>query len=228
MAAEVKYIHHTDTHNLTAPNEVVPLLVKMFKPRSVLDVGCGIGTWLKSFSASGVSDILGVDGDYVDQNLLFQYIRPDQFYSADLCNAFDLKRKFDLVVSLEVAEHLPETSAKTFVESLTNHGDTIIFSAAIPWQGGQNHLNEQWKQYWIDLFRENNYDPYDLIRPLIWKNEKVEWWYKQNILVFSINDLSKTALETPCIFESIHPDLFMEKLKMYQEYVNELETKLWG
>jgi hypothetical protein len=126
---------------------------------------------------------MGVDGDWVRQDML--KVRPNYFTAVDLCRPFDLKRRFDLVMSLEVAEHLPESAAIDFVQSLSRHGDIILFSAAIPGQGGRNHLNEQWPPYWIDLFANLGYAKFDFIRGRIWDEPLVSPWYLQNILLFA-------------------------------------------
>ena len=139
---------------------------------------------------------------------------------------FDLKRKFDLVISLEVAEHLHESSAAGFISSLVKHGDTIIFSAAIPGQGGQNHLNEQWMKYWIDLFAVHGYAVYDLIRPRIWDIEEVEYWYKQNMIVISKHDLSALKISGNAILDAIHPEMFAAKLEWLSNYINGLHEEI--
>lgn len=172
------YIHTEDIHNLDAPRDIVPLIMDLVKPKSVLDVGCGTGTWLKVFEEHGVENYLGVDGDYVERNHL--KIPLSKFMTHDLRHELNVHKKFDLVVSLEVAEHLPETCADDFVNSLVRHGDVIMFSAAIPGQGGQNHLNEQWPEYWSRKFSRHGFYFHDTIRPIIWNSSNINWWYKQN------------------------------------------------
>lgn len=224
------YIHETTVHNTNASSQVVPELIKMFHPKSVLDVGCGTGTWLRSFLEWGVNDVAGMDGDFVNRSLLHENIAEHNFIACDLTAPFNLGRKFDIVISLEVAEHLPASSAAGFIHSLALHGDTIIFSAALPGQGGQNHINEQWKDYWISYFAKEGYKVYDLLRPLIWNNLLVDWWYKQNILVFSKSDLSHLYRPSGSVLEVIHPELFKQNqdyIIYLQEYVRELEAKLY-
>src|SRR4051794_26796446 len=96
MKNDAPYIHRTDVHNLKAPGKVVPLLIEMFKPASVLDIGCGIGTWLSVFKENGLEDIFGVDGNYVNRDLLYSHLHPDEFEPVDISLPFDLNRKFDL------------------------------------------------------------------------------------------------------------------------------------
>ena len=102
-----------------------------------------------------------------------------------------LERQFDLVMSLEVAEHLPVRCARQFVDSLTGLGPVVAFSAAIPQQGGAEHQNEQWPDYWANLFIEKNFVVVDCIRKHIWNNNNVMYWYSQNMLIFVKLDLLK-------------------------------------
>lgn len=217
------YIHEELVHNFAAPREVVPLLISLAKPSSVLDVGCGIGTWLRVFEENGVTDYLGVDGDYVNRDLL--KISGANFKAKDLRTEWSLNRKFDLVICLEVAEHLPEENADQLVKMLISHGDAIIFSAAIPNQGGQNHLNEQWPEYWQAIFARYGYHFHDVIRPLIWSNPNVNWWYKQNMF------LVKKDVPKPAPFNSlsvVHPELFAAHKSMETEYHESLVSGRQG
>jgi hypothetical protein len=88
-------------------------------------------------------------------------------------------------VSVEVAEHLPADCAATFVATLTSLAPAVLFSAAIPFQGGTHHVNEQWPDYWAGLFKQRDYEVVDCLRDRIWDNDSVEWWYAQNLLLFA-------------------------------------------
>lgn len=161
---------------------VIPLIAGMVAPRSVVDVGCGIGVWLAVCLQAGIDDIVGVDGDYVPRDQLL--IPHDRFASAYFSEPFSLGRRFDLAISLEVAEHLPEAAAQGFVASLTRLAPVVLFSAAIPGQGGPGHVNEQWQEYWRSKFSAAGYVACDAIRPLVWGNDCVRYYYQQNILVY--------------------------------------------
>ena len=161
---------------------VVPIVLSLFPCHSVVDVGCGVGGWLKEFERCGVNDYLGVDGDYVSRRLL--KIPAERFRPLDLRNVSDLGRRFDLACSMEVAEHLPQDRARIFVAALIKAAPVVLFSAAIPFQGGRDHLNEQWQSYWASLFAEHGYVAVDCIRPAVFGDSRVEWWYRQNILIF--------------------------------------------
>ncbi len=159
---------------------IVPLVLELSGARTVVDVGCGSGHWLKHFKLHGIEQVLGIDGAWVTSHELAQ----GEFQSADLANPFKSDRTFDLAISLEVAEHLPPESAAAFVASLVRLAPVVMFSAAIPEQGGIDHLNEQWQDYWGGLFEHHGYVPVDAIRPRVWSNPKVESWYAQNTLLY--------------------------------------------
>ena len=182
---------------------IASLVYDLVKPASVLDVGCATGTWLAEWTAAGVPDVLGIDGDYVDRTAL--RIPPDQFEPVNLAQPFSLGRTFDLVQTLEVAEHLDHAHADAFVDSLTRHGDVILFSAAIPGQGGTHHVNEQWPSYWAAKFARAGYSVYDVIRPQIWDDQRVANFYRQNILLFARDRVFETVAPP---LDVVHPDVW--------------------
>lgn len=159
---------------------VVPLILKLFDVKSVVDVGCGTGTWLREFERHGL-DICGIDGDYVPRNQLA--IAPERFEAQDL-KSLKINRRYDLACCLEVGEHLPESNADALVSALVKAAPVVIFSAAIKQQHGENHINEQWQSYWARKFRSNGYFIFDCIRPAIFADQRIEPHYRQNILVY--------------------------------------------
>jgi SAM-dependent methyltransferase len=195
---------------------IVPLVLELVQPRSVIDVGCGVGTWLSVFKECDVADIWGVDGEHIERAML--EFPPERFLPFDLEHPFRVGRRFDLVVSLEVAEHLPASCAETFVESLALLGPVVLFSAAVPFQGGEHHVNGQWPEYWANLFRERDYVAIDCLRRRIWHNESVDWWYAQNVLLFAAREhverqpLFRSAYELagPSPLALVHPKLYLE------------------
>jgi SAM-dependent methyltransferase len=159
-------------------------------PLSVLDVGCGTGTW-----AAQWLDADGVDGEWIPRDQL--RIPIDRFHVADLTRPLDMGRRYDVVLCVEVGEHLPESAASTLVASLCRHADTIVFSAAVAGQGGPGHINEQDPDYWAALFAPHGYRPYDLLRDLIWDDGRIEPWYRQNILVYATDVVAAWRRWTP-------------------------------
>lgn len=217
-----KYSHNfykdKQQETLYPANTIIQLALDILPgTRSVVDFGCGVGAWLAAIKDRGIDDIQGFDGPWVDQNLLA--IPAENFKRVDLAGEIRLDRKFDLAISLEVAEHLPEKSATTFVNSITNAADFILFSAAIPLQGGTHHVNEQWQDYWAALFNKQGYATLDIIRPAIWNDEKIPYWYKQNILLFvKIERLAELKLSQPepdrqpMPLRLVHPDIYLSKI----------------
>ena len=112
---KLKYRHFEELHNLDAPREIVPVIMDLVNPTSVVDVGCGLGTFIHVFKDNGVADALGIDGSWCNKELLFKYINKEEFLEKDLEQIIRIDKKFDLVVCLEVAEHLTEKRADSFV-----------------------------------------------------------------------------------------------------------------
>ncbi|HMP90757.1 MAG TPA: methyltransferase domain-containing protein [Kiritimatiellia bacterium] len=175
-------------------------------PATVLDIGCGTCDWLNAFQAHG-SSVTGVDGPYAD--IIAVKMDPSRVILHNLETPLDLQTTFDLVVSLEVAEHIHPLSAKTFIDSVTRHGKIILFSAAIPLQGGQNHLNEQWPGFWRRLFKENGYYYCDIIRPKFWDDQRVDVFYRQNMFLVCENSLRDRYPETNTILNIVHPESYL-------------------
>lgn len=163
---------------------VVPLILQGFghlpgSQTTVVDVGCGQGWWGAEFAKHGC-DVLGLDGVYVDD-------RQIPFQEHDLMDQLPAPfgSAFDIAVCLEVAEHLPESRAASFVADLCAQSEAVVFSAAIPHQSGAGHINCQWPSYWAKLFAEHGYRCDGNLRWAIWNDEQVEPWYRQNLLIFS-------------------------------------------
>ena len=182
--------HYNEDHNVTSASIIVPYVLNYIEPKSIIDIGCGLGQWVSVFKRHGANNVLGVDGSHVPKEMR----KIDEFYEFDLRNIKELKNKlqiekyyhdnFDLCISLEVAEHLPEYLADDFISALTDFSNYILFSAAINNQTGENHINEQPHGYWIDKFQQKDYICYDLFRKIFWNNTSVNWWYRQNMYLF--------------------------------------------
>jgi hypothetical protein len=170
---------------------IVPKMLELIRPRSVLDVGCGRGAWLSAFRRLGILNTIGVDGGYVDTTKLL--IPKECFRTIDLSRPFVLPGRHDLAVCLEVAEHLPANMAHLLVKALTAAAPVVMFSAAIPGQGGTNHRNECWPEYWRQLFATEGYEALDPIRKHLWHDHRVKWWYRQNLLVYASEEAVRSS-----------------------------------
>lgn len=183
----------------TSAEVIVPLVFDRIEPRSVVDVGCGSGEWADVARRKGLSDYLGVDGSYGDHTT----IDASHFLERDLTRALDLGRTFDLVISLEVAEHLPIERSEGFIEDLVTLAPAVLFSAAIPGQGGVGHVNEQWQSWWAHQFARHGYAAHDVVRPHVWNDDRVAVWYRQNTILYR-----RDSSPTTTVLDIVHPRTF--------------------
>jgi SAM-dependent methyltransferase len=183
---------------------VLPLLLRLTGARSLIDVGCGTGAWLAAARQLGVERLLGVDGHWVDSGTLLV----DQFEQIDLGQPFTVSQSFDMALSLEVAEHLPAERAESFVADLTRLAPVVAFSAAVPGQGGVGHLNEQWPDFWRDLFSGMGYQCFDVIRSAIWNRPGVMPWYAQNLFLYAQHDHFRHVSGELGVLRVVHPLIY--------------------
>jgi hypothetical protein len=183
--------------------------------RSAVDVGCGTGVWLSILKEKGVETIQGYDGEWVLSAEALTIPR-ECFQPVDLNRPWDIGRRYDLAISVEVAEHLQPASSPAFVRSLARLSDVVLFSAAVPGQGGDHHINERWPTYWAELFGNEGYEVVDVLRGMIWDDARIGCWYRQNLLLF-LNRAAKADLiaalqrriKPPICL--IHPELYAFK-----------------
>jgi len=180
---DAAFFNYVNSGAIQSARHLLPILSGSLQIGSVLDVGCGQGAWLAVWQTLGAREILGIDGEYVERERLL--IPADCFRAHDLRQDFDLGRRFDLVQSLEVAEHLPKSAAARFIGNLVRHGDLVLFSAAAPGQGGDHHVNEQDYNYWRALFATHGYVPLDCVRPRLLGDERIERWYRYNTMLYA-------------------------------------------
>lgn len=257
-----QFFAHIRDGSLASAVKLVPIVLDIAPARSMVDVGCGIGAWVKTFREQGAADAVGIDGFYVEREQLL--IDSDRFVAHDLNQPLDTallrerfaateSGRFDLAISLEVAEHLAVKRAHSLVRDLCDLADVVLFAAAIPFQGGADHVNEQWQSYWAKLFADNGYDAFDVLRPMIWPLRDVAFWYKQNAIFYvkrgsPAHDrfVARFGAPTDAMFDIVHPELFRGKVnklkngnilqKMYNRFrlsgdeprTKVLETGLWG
>ena len=162
----------------------------------VIDVGCGEGHWGAAFEDLGC-EVFGLDGSYVNSPRI-----PFRAHNLEQALPDDLDF-FDLAVCLEVAEHLTEARAASFIHELGKLSDTVLFSAAIPFQTGTGHINCQWQSYWKELFEAEGFNVTDDIRSDIWMDKRIEVWYRQNMMLCQRG----YRLKASGVFDVVHPEM---------------------
>jgi len=201
--------------SLRSAREIVPMVRRFVRTDRVVDIACGTGEWLKVFREHGASGVLGVDADWVLRNKLV--IERDEFIVADITRTYAVPGKYDLALMLEAIQHVPAARARETVRTLTDLAPAVLLSAPIPYQGGSgDDVHEQWPEYWAKLFAEVNFVCVDAIRSQIWMNDRVEWWYSQNMILYVRKDQLDTNAALRAAFEAtpnpphrlVHPKLY--------------------
>jgi len=202
------YFNRRKNLSYSSAQKILELVRDFYSFSSAVDFGCGTGTWLKACMELGCRTIQGFDG-FADPSSLC--IPSECFSQKFLGENIDSKKSYDLAICLEAAEHVDEKFSNLIVENLTKASKVILFSAALPGQGGTNHVNEQPPEFWQKKFMQFNYTQLDIIRPIIWDEPAVAWWYKQNIFLY-VHDESIEALKLPD-----HTNLFAQKHIVHPE-----------
>lgn len=178
------FYEQMDASSSAGAKAILPLVFHRVGPiSSVIDVGCGVGSWLVEAKALGATQILGIDSWTPIDKL---QIPPELLRRDNVSLPIRLSSTFDLAICLEVAEHVPESNSMVLVNSLMQMSKNILFSAATPGQGGTGHINEQPHEYWHERFRMVGYQVLDFIRPAIQNLESVPFWYRNNVFLYSI------------------------------------------
>ena len=182
-------------------------------PARVIDVGCGVGTFLDAFKSSGATTVHGLEGTWLDPRHLV--IERDELTQHDLEETLPEVGSFDLAVCLEVAEHLTPARADSFVDELCRLAPAVLFSAAIPLQGGVGHYNEQWPSWWAERFATRGYQASDCIRGRIWSDDAIGTWYRQNTILYLAAEHPALAglsiVSDPASIDLVHPAMYLDK-----------------
>ena len=177
----IHYAHSRNVHGSEGPRVALPLILGESAPVSLLDIGCGIGTWMAAAMEAGINDVRGLDGVIAPAEELV--VLPELIVKQDFREDWGLGRRFDVALCLEVAEHLDEETGDKLVASLCEHSDLVVFSAAAPYQDGDHHVNCQWPAHWQEKFNREGFACEDAIRWILWDNQRIEPWYRQNLFI---------------------------------------------
>jgi len=198
--------------------------------RSVVDAGCGVGAWLAAARELGAQEICGLEGAWLASERVELAVPLGVVRTCDLALPWNLEHRFDLAISLEVAEHLPPSAAEQFVAELAAAAPRVLFSAAVPYQGGIYHQNEQWQSYWARLFVQCGMAPYDVIRPKFWSDGSVNHYYRQNTVLYLRPEaaaaspvlVGRPPNEVSSVLDVVHP----EQLRCKQCESDEIRAQL--
>lgn len=160
------------------------IILEHVKPKSLIDIGSGVGIYLKAFYDLGINDCIGYDGS---AHAVSDALLPGRIMLHDLRRPLRLKRRYDLCLCIEVAEHLDGRYAPLLINTLVSLSNRICFTAAIPGQGGLHHVNEKPHEYWIDLFGRKGFTLRKGLTNQIRREmteAEVVWWIPQNLMIF--------------------------------------------
>jgi hypothetical protein len=186
---------------LIAAKLIIPWVLARTEAKSVIDVGCGSGAWLSAAKSLGCG-VYGVDENVPDDHLL---IDAEEFERADISEGVDCSG-YDLAICLEVGEHVEQEHAAALVAGLCG-ARYVLWSAAVPGQGGVNHVNERWPSWWEPWFQANGgYVGSSEIRKPFWDESTIAPFYRQNLCLYAKSlDLLHLGL-TPGVADEVHPD----------------------
>lgn len=182
----VGFYHELEPESYVSAKETLSIVFGLFDIKSVVDFGCGTGSWLRAAHDLGATRVTGLDGPWISKPLL---VDPSiELITTELDKSAPVTATYDLAMSVEVAEHLPASRADSFVRDICAAAPRVLFGGAVPGQGGTSHINEQWQSYWADRFEQNGYLPVDVIRPQLARNQRVNTWYRNNTLLYVRRD----------------------------------------
>lgn len=236
MTYSTEFFTNRREKTLASAKPIVEHVWGAIKPKTVLDVGCATGIWLAQAQKKGAQTIRGIDGPWVPLEEL--EVEAEFFLEHDMSrtNPVDVDC-YDLAFCIEVAEHLPPEAADRFIDFLTSHAEVILFSAAIPGQGGTGHVNEQLQSYWHRKFSDRKFECFDIVRPKFWNDPAINVIYKQNMLVYVRNESAfyNTLLEDQYVnsrvtskfsLDRIHPYLFELRIAPRKTITQRIKRKL--
>lgn len=209
------YYKKHETGSYQSAIQILEYINSFINFNSVIDFGCGMGTWCKALNNLGIKDFLGIDIHQYDST--YMLIPNDKYMQFDLRKPLVLTRGTDIAISVEVAEHIKPEYSDIFISNLCSCSEIVLFSAAISHQGGTGHINEQSCTYWEKIFNKYGYKAIDCIRPYFWNNEQIEIWYRNNCLLYikqhTYEKISTHIPQNTYPLDIIHPSMLNRILK---------------
>lgn len=187
---------------LRAAHRILPIVFSMVRPDSVIDIGCGPGSWARAARCLGVERVVGVDGTWADRWVDDSYT----FHARDLGDTLGVDDRFDLAICLEVAQYLPPERLPGFLTELCDLAPYVLFSSRIPHQWDWGQSLARWPSWWAEHFRERGRVPVDVVRPAVWSDATIPAYYRQNIVLFAPEAVAGTPL--PGNLDLVHPELW--------------------
>jgi len=208
--------------------QLADVIYGALKPKTVIDLGCGLGFFLAGMERHGCK-VTAVDNDWVKS--LQPAVAPSAYTYHDLNQPFKSNKRYALATSFEVAEHLEPARSAAFVAELCALSDRVAFGAAIPRQGGKGHINLRWQSDWVEMFAEEGYACYDVIRPAMADLDATYFWFRQNALMFiksgtPVPAAVKGRLISAKAANMVCRNLFNRKLKRADKQIEKLQKQL--
>ena len=194
-AYNAAFFEYVTDESLQSARVMLPWVLERTKAKSVIDVGCGSGAWASVAKAHGCT-VRGTDNFVPEDHLL---IDPAEFSRQDLTRSFDCEG-YDLAICLEVGEHLPVSVSQGLVAGLCS-AKAVFFGAAVPGQGGVDHITERWQSYWAALFADHGYTGDCRVRWQFWDDKRVAVYYRQNVAIYTPGSGSG-------VFDVVHPEMW--------------------
>ncbi len=191
-----EYLFYGTDQTLSSTRIIVKVINKYLpKINSVIDLGCGMAAFAKAFQENGSNEITIIDHPKLDVS---KCVVKDNytFTPCDLDIAIPVVQKVDLLICTEVLEHIGYNRSLKVLDYIVSCSDIILFSAAIPRQGGLGHINEQRHNFWISEFRKRGFQNFDLFKLDLINNTEVLYWLRQNLFIFHRNQPVDSILNT--------------------------------
>lgn len=138
-------------------NNMAEKIIEKYSPATVLDIGCAFGYLVSALRNKGVQ-AYGIDISEYALSQADEKIKPYVKVMSALDNLPDeFPKKYDLVVSIEMIEHLYEDDGLKVIKKMTEYSDMILLSSTDNDFAEPTHVNVQPKEYWCEKFAEHNY-----------------------------------------------------------------------